>query len=157
MLSKKWKLTKNQWFTIGKMVVCTTLLLSASCKKKTALKNEESEGLPKDFVAFYEQFHKDSVYQMAHITFPLDGYPTQADSSIFDKGGYRWQKENWKMHKLNFFNDTLYTRQFQAPIEGVVIEVVKQNNTPFGIYRRFFKRGNEWFLIFYSDMNTIAE
>ena len=31
--------------------------------------------LPEDFVAFYERFLQDSLYQMEHINFPLEGIP----------------------------------------------------------------------------------
>ena len=36
--------------------------------------------LSNDFQVFYELFHRDSSYQMEHITFPLEGLPDYADS-----------------------------------------------------------------------------
>jgi hypothetical protein len=157
MQLKNWVSTKGRFLVTVSIFTFSLLIFGESCKKKSSLNREEKGTLPKDFVAFYDKFHKDSAYQVAHITFPLEGFPTQADSSVFDNGGYRWQKENWQMHRLENFSDSLFVRQFDSPTEGYVVELVKQKNTPFGIMRRFFKRGDEWFLIFYSDMNTIQE
>jgi hypothetical protein len=157
MQLKNWVSNKGRFFATVSIFTVSLLIFGESCKKKSSLNREEKGALPKDFVAFYDKFHKDSAYQMAHITFPLDGLPTHADSSVFDNGGFRWQKENWRMHRLENFSDSLFIRQFDNPTEGYVLEVVKQKDTPFGIMRRFFKRGEEWFMIYYSDMNTIQE
>jgi hypothetical protein len=157
MRLKNWVSSKSRLFITVSIFALSLLIFGESCKKKSSLNRDEKGALPKDFVSFYDKFHKDSAYQMAHITFPLDGYPTHVDSSVLENGGYRWQKEDWKMHRLENFNDSLFTRQFDHPVDELVVEVVKQNNTPFGILRRFYKRGDEWFLIFYSDMNTIQE
>ena len=60
-------------------------LIFTNCNRqkeaKESLSKEVSKELPADFVAFYEKFHQDSAYQMAHIIFPLEGYPAQVDSA----------------------------------------------------------------------------
>jgi hypothetical protein len=157
MQLKNWVSTKGRLFAAVSFFAVSLIIFGESCKKKSSLNKEEKGVLPKDFVAFYDKFHKDSAYQMAHITFPLDGLPTRADSSVFENGGFRWQKEDWQMHRLENFSDSMFIRQFEYPTEGYVHELVKQKDTPFGIIRRFYKRGDEWFLIFYADMNTIQE
>jgi hypothetical protein len=157
MQLKNWVSIKGRLLVTVSFFTFSLLIVGESCKKKSSINKEEKGALPKDFVDFYDKFHRDSAYQMAHISFPLDGYPSQADSSVFDNGGFRWQKEKWQMHRLENFSDSFFVRKFEHPVDELVIEVVKQNNTPFGILRRFFKRNNEWSLIFYSDMNTIQE
>ena len=69
---------------------CLIILFLTDCKRKDPVLKGQVQGLPDDFVAFYEKFHADSAYQMAHIQFPLEGYPAQADSSVLAKGDFRW-------------------------------------------------------------------
>ena len=135
-------------------------LLLMGCKNeasKGGLPKEEVQGLSEDFLTFYKKFHADSAYQMAHIEFPLAGYPmgNSASDSSFDAKTFRWTPETWTMHRMNTLNDTAFTRQFEQPMPMVVSEVIVQKQTHFGTVRRFLKRGDEWFLIFYADMNRI--
>jgi hypothetical protein len=139
---------------LSRLVIAIILLVG--CKKASKpLSKEEMTTLPNDFVQFYEKFHTDSAYQMAHIQFPLDGYPAQADSALVASGTFKWQKETWRMHRLEAFSDSLFTRTFEIPMDGFVTEKIKQKDMPYGLYRRFYRRGNNWVLIFYSDLNGI--
>ena len=134
-------------------------LLLTNCNRqkeaKESLSKEVTKDLPADFVAFYEKFHQDSAYQMAHIVFPLEGYPSQVDSATLADGTFRWQAENWRIHKMAAFTSSEFTRSFEQTIPGVVNETVRQNGTPYAMFRRYYKRGDEWFLIMYSDMNPM--
>ena len=139
-----------------------TLLFSIGCKKKAAVQEPvvsqtEAQTLPADFIAFYEKFHADSAYQMAHIQFPLEGFPAQADSNIVMEKSFRWTADTWRMHRHISLLDTLFIRKFESPLPMMVTEKIQQRNTPFSMYRRFYKRGDEWMLIFYSDMNAMNE
>jgi Domain of unknown function (DUF4348) len=135
---------------------CLTLaVLFISCKPQPpALKQEEAATLAADFVAFYEKFHTDSAFQMAHISFPLEGYPMSPDSATL-ASNFRWTADKWVMHRGSMFVDSIYIRQFDSPLPTMITEVVKQKNTPYGTYRRFLKRDDSWYLIFYSDMNRM--
>jgi hypothetical protein len=53
------------------------------------------------------------------------------------------------------FVDSLYSRKFDSPLPTIITEVIKQKDTPYGSYRRFLKRDDAWYLIFYSDMNRM--
>ena len=129
--------------------------LLTSCKPQApALKQDEVAGLPPDFVTFYEKFHADSAFQMAHISFPLEGYPMSPDSATL-ANNFRWTADKWLMHRGAMFVDSLYTRRFDRPMATVITEVIMQKERPFGTYRRFLKRDDSWYLIFYSDMNRI--
>ena len=125
--------------------------------KNDLSKGVVSQELPVDFLAFYEKFHQDSAYQMAHIIFPLEGYPSQVDSATIAEGTFRWYAETWRMHKMAGFTSSDFTRTFDQAIPGIVNETVRQNGTPFGMFRRYYKRGDDWFLIMYSDMNPMKE
>jgi hypothetical protein len=130
-------------------------VLITSCKRQPpALNQTEAEGLAADFVQFYEKFHADSAYQMAHISFPLEGYPMSPDSATL-ANNFRWTADKWAMHRGNMFVDSLYTRRFDSPLPNMITEVIIQKDRPFGTYRRFLKRDDGWYLIFYSDMNRM--
>jgi hypothetical protein len=135
----------------------TLLFLFSACKNQPKMESAESKQLPADFIQFYEKFHADSIYQMAHIQFPLEGYPEYADSSQLDEGKFYWQKETWVLHKLENFSEPLYYRQTEEPIKGIIAEAIISKKEQIGIYRRFYKRDNEWFLIFYSGMNSMKK
>jgi len=130
-------------------------ILMLGCKPDKKLSTQESNTLPADFISFYEKFHRDSVFQMAHIQFPLDGLPSQADSTM--TGLYKYTPENWTFQTLKGFNETDFTRRFESPIPELVNESIIQKGVGFGTYRRFYKRSGEWKLIYYSDVNKISE
>jgi hypothetical protein len=131
------------------------LFLFSACKNQQKKEAHTTVALPADFLAFYEKFHADSAYQMAHIQFPLEGYPAYMDSSQLEKGTFYWQKEDWQIQNFNNFDKMEFTRHYEQPFEGVITEVIQKTNSPFGVYRRFYKRGDDWLLIFYSDMNSM--
>ncbi|MDZ7876375.1 MAG: DUF4348 domain-containing protein [Saprospiraceae bacterium] len=131
------------------------VLFVVSCKPSPpTLRQEETTGLPPDFIAFYEKFHADSTFQMAHISFPLEGYPMSPDSATL-ANNFRWTADKWVMHRGSMFVDSLYTRRFDSPLPTVITEIIMQKAENFGTYRRFLKRDDSWYLIFYSDMNRI--
>ncbi len=132
------------------------LLSAFACKDKneTAEKNELDsyfeDTLPDDFREFYEQFHKDSIYQIDHIIFPLAGVtiispdnPTHQDTL--------WQKNSWIIHKP--FNDMkgTFKRSF-TNFKEIITESTSDYTGQFSMIRRFAKVGNEWHLIFYKEM-----
>jgi hypothetical protein len=138
-------------------IVAVSIFLPACQQANHKLPQEVAKDLPTDFVAFYDKFHADSAYQMAHIQFPLEGYPSGNMADSVDINQFRWTVENWAMHRAANFTDSLFKRQFEIPMPNVVNETILQKNTQYGTYRRFLKRGEDWFLIFYSDVNKIEE
>ncbi len=126
-----------------------------SCKPDNKISRKETKMLPADFIPFYEKFHSDSAFQMAHIKFPLEGLPSQADSTMV--GVYRYIPETWTFQTLKGFSDTAFTRRFESPIPELVNESIIQKGVGFGTYRRFYKRDGQWQLIYYSDVNKISE
>jgi hypothetical protein len=131
-------------------------LFLSSCKQQVKLPQQEAEGLSADFVQFYDKFHNDSVYQMAHIAFPLEGFPSGAMAdSIKDVANFRWTADKWVMHRPMTLTDSLYSRRFEQPMPIMVNEVIIDKKTKYGILRRFLKRDNDWQLIYYSDMNRM--
>lgn len=134
--------------------------LFVSCKQnKSAAPQVESvttsdTQLPADFNAFYEKFHTDSLYQMAHIPWPLQGDTAeQVDSTHYQKKTINWEKDSWIMHRTVDYSSGDYKRQVQMLGDGIVIEFITITAGGYGIERRFAKQPDgEWNMIFYSDM-----
>ncbi len=121
-------------------------------KNNVAVSSAGWEQLPSDFHAFYEKFHGDSTFQMAHIHFPLAGLPNGADSTQI--GNFFWQQSDWEMHRMP--TDTSFLRIYSVPMSGFVNEVIKQKTPPYiGISRRFAKIGDDWQLIHYVNANEM--
>lgn len=117
---------------------------------------QTSVQLPQDFLDFYEKFHRDSLYQVAHIVWPLQGdTDEQTDSIHFQKKKVLWEQEKWKMQKLEFNrNDYFFDRKMLGDV--LVIEQIRPKTANYGIERRFAKQGDgEWSLIYYSDLQEM--
>lgn len=112
-----------------------------------------TEPLPEGFLAFYEKFHADSLYQMTHINWPLQGDKSVAvDSSTFQLQEVHWEAKNWRMHHAGF-NPNDYRVERQTIGDVMVVERVMAKAVNYGLERRFAKQPDgEWALIFYSDM-----
>ena len=127
----------------------------SQCQPPQPVPPPDMQGMPEDFLAFYQRFLSDSAYQMAHIEFPLQGLPMGADSVTQT---FYWEKSTWRIHRDWTKADSTvhFERHFESPLPNIVTEVVQQKNTPLGIIRRFYKRDTAWLLIYYADMNVVV-
>ncbi len=123
----------------------------AKNKAKNAAHTPEdlSQGIPDDFLAFYNQFHEDSVFQMTRINFPLKGI--KAIENIGGGESYSYSQDEWIIHKP--FDDMggTFSRSFEE-FSGIVVETMLANEGQFRSVRRWAKLGDEWHLIFYQPM-----
>ncbi|MCC6282653.1 MAG: hypothetical protein IT262_18765 [Saprospiraceae bacterium] len=140
-------------------VVLGVMVAFAACKQPSSTPQAESVAtsdaqLPADFAAFYDKFHTDSVFQMAHIAWPLQGDKSeQVDSTHYEKKETAWQQSNWKMHRPVDYSSGDYKRQIQVLGDGLLVEYIMITAGGFGVERRFAKQPDgEWNLIFYSDI-----
>ena len=133
------------------------ILIAVSCFLTSCHNNEESigitnSGVPEDFSDFYINFHSDSGYQMDHILFPLDGRPA-VDTNSYNDDEFKWEKENWKIHNFDHFNEDEYSVTRKVTDSTLVTEVISDKKSGFGIKRRFARFSGEWYLIYYDAMN----
>lgn len=139
------------------------LLLVFACKNNqtapAATSNDaaEQEALPAGFAEFYQKFHADSVYQIEHIVFPLEGLPNNADSAVVTSKTFRWTPENWRMQKPFDFQVSEYKREIVPLTESIVMERIVHNSGQFGMVRRFAIVGGDWHLIYYAGVNRLAQ
>lgn len=112
-----------------------------------------------DFMAFYHQFLSDSVFQMQHIAWPLQGVTdTDPDANgNVKKVLTEWDSTNWVIHHLvNFDDNAEFTRQFEVMGDEVVIEYIRTRAMNYGMERRFTRNdAGEWELIYYADMQEM--
>jgi hypothetical protein len=108
-----------------------------------------------DFAVFYEKFHQDSAFQMAHIQFPMQGLPDNADSVTLASNTFRWDASNWKINKPIDFNKSGFSQQVQPLGEGLVIEKIVHESGKYAMLRRFAKLDDQWYLIYYAGLNPV--
>lgn len=111
--------------------------------------------LPDDFAAFYEQFHADSSYQMAHIQWPLPGIPSDDSLRV---PGFTFQPENWLMHRKFDPETTGYRSEFQPLSADMIIERINDTEGRYGLERRWLRNSSteEWELIYYQQPMPLA-
>lgn len=133
------------------LLFCAALVFG--CKNKNASSEAPAMTGDKDFDTFYMRFHRDTAYQMAHITFPLEGLPPDAANATESLESYRWQRADWQPHQL--FNDPDYMRTFRNKGDLMIEETLRHKSGEFGMLRRFAKMGDDWFLIYYAAPNRL--
>ena len=126
-----------------------------TCKPSKSEKNQEENEIAAyetpDFLSFYEKFGVDSVFQMNHIVFPLEGIKAVTDTSEIVSPDFRWQRENWIIHKPFDDVDGTFSREF-LDIKGIVIEFISDDSGQFTMERRFGKLSSGWHMIYYREM-----
>ena len=110
-----------------------------------------------DFFNFYQSFHMDSAYQMDHIIFPLQGLPADADSLTIAQNNFTWEQETWRLHYPIDFETSDFTRQITPLSDDIVVELIVHRSGQAGMMRRFAKMGDDWYLIYFADMNRIKQ
>jgi len=115
----------------------------------------EPASLPEGFRKFYEKFHQDSSFQLAHIRFPLEGVPEREEAET-DLDNFYWKKNNWTIHQGFDAMDGAFIRDFQPVGADLVIEQIRHASANYGMQRRFSRDGDDWFLIYYAAMNELA-
>ncbi|MFN7045969.1 MAG: hypothetical protein ACK4M1_12300 [Flavobacterium sp.] len=134
-----------------KILIITISLFLYNCNKHEINRIYESDNrkiIIENFDGFYDKFHKDSVFQMSRIKFPLDGVKFDSGEEI------KWSKNNWTILKTKIFD--VDTSEFKIEY--------KKNNDSF--YQKFwiensgfwgeYKFGlieNKWYLVYAVDHN----
>ena len=124
-----------------------------SCKNKVETEKDENIAMyeTKEFKDFYERFGKDSVYQMQHIVFPLEGIRSMQDSLDIPDPDFKWQEDKWKIHGIFDDMNGSFIREFLS-MKGIVIEKITDQSGTFTMERRFAKLSSGWNLIYYREM-----
>ncbi len=121
-------------------LLCIVLLSACGKKIKTDANGKE------DFNAFYEQFYKDSIFQLQRIEFPMAGLSSEGKEKI-------WDESNWKL-------------QIPLKKEDPDLKIILQIDEKFAreriIYQNAFiaernynldASGKKWLLIYYAELH----
>jgi len=139
-----------------RLILIVVVFLALSCQRTEDPPDfvPDQAGLPEGFTAFYEQFHQDSAYQMAHIVWPLEGVPDNAGDRLQDRS-YRWQKEDWVMMGAIDYSSGQYQREFLSMGKDIIIEKITHESGRYALIRRFAVVSGEWHLIYYAGVNPV--
>ncbi len=132
-------------------------ILLCACNEQDHTEETETTSFtaPESFVDFYQRFHRDSLFQIEHIIFPLEGLPDDADSLTIALGSFRWKRENWQMQRPFDFEMSEFGREIKKVAPGTIEEIIYHKKLPYVIVRRFSYLGDDWYLIYYAGMNRI--
>lgn len=125
-----------------------------STAETTTYEDAAPVALPMDFIQFYTRFHADSAFQMAHITFPLEGIAANSDTSETD-GEFRWLSTEWTLHKPLQNEDNLFEQNFSVLGKGLIVETIRSREMPLAMQRRFAQMSDGWHLIYYTEMQPM--
>jgi len=102
-----------------------------------------------DFDVFNTRFHKDSIFQYSRINFPIEGQFIDG----FEK--QNWTKDNWIFlkNKVVEKSDSNELQHSFSKSDSLVIEKFWLPESGFGVERRFKRIDDQWFLVYYNDVN----
>ena len=143
-----------QYIFLGILIGIAVFLLidrvSFSGKGEEAIADPENYA---EFIDFYRRFHQDSAFQMEHILFPLEGAPPRSDSSLLSAGEFKWQREDWRLHR-DFTAGGDFERQLTPLSEDLIVEQIVHRSGEYIIRRRWARLGDEWYLIYYAGLQS---
>lgn len=127
---------------------------SIASSPETVTQSVDASQLPADFMPFYDKFHADSLFQIAHIAWPLQGESTEPIDSTHNKRILKeWDLSKWRMHHSVDYTSGDFKRSFEMMGDALVIERIQYAAANYGLERRFVRNDQgAWELIFYSDM-----
>ncbi len=137
-------------------ILLFVFLVVASCKDKAVMDEATANTLPANFVAFYERFLQDSIYQIEHINFPLEGIPDNVSNHPNYTQDFRWQQSEWIMHRSFQGDSTGFSSSF-SQLGPIIMEKLLHESGQYGMLRRFSNDGDEWRLIYYAGLNPIKQ
>jgi hypothetical protein len=129
-----------------------------ACNNDSAKQPADSTSEEEGFLNFKKRFLRDTAYQMAHITFPLDGIPDKAhEGDTLPNGQFYWTKENWDLHQELDPARSGFEVKYTWLSDNLVEETLINKQVGLGMMRRFSKRGEEWELIYYVALNSVRQ
>lgn len=105
----------------------------------------DADTLQESFDAFLYHFSTDSLFQIAHIRFPLQGIVVDDISGEEKK---IWHVEDWTMHGLLEL-DSNWNRVLTVK-ENVVNERIELKNSGFWTERKFRRDKGKWYLTYFE-------
>lgn len=133
------------------LISILVLLSFTNCKqtKNEFVRQGVSKTSIENFDLFYDRFHKDSLFQISRLKFPLGGG--------HDKGNIdeEWTKKNWSMLKTKIYDvDTTQYKVSYEKLKKSFTEKVWIEDSGFIFECRFELIDNKWFLLSAFELNN---
>ena len=129
-------------------LVFTTSLVSCT-EQKTDMETGTSTTLPDGFIEFYTQFHNDTAFQFAHISFPIpertESSGETGDTSVITQ----WTRDNWLIHRP-LPEDGNFEQSFDILTPELLVETIRQPDQGFALQRRWALTAEGWKLVYYK-------
>jgi hypothetical protein len=154
---------------IGKIIsMQCILILITSCNLKGNASDNKNKScdtlITETFDSFSNKFYSDSIFQISRIIFPLQGYhnvevEVSESNPIGDSIIENWNKQNWKMLKTSFKNNSdtsitdcyghVYIRKILKTATTFIDSIyIEDSDCSSSI--KFVLMNNKWFLKYYS-------
>jgi len=144
--------------TVLQLLLILSLFSNCKNKPQPIQQSKAMEDLPKDFLEFYQQFHQDSSYQMAHIEWPLKGEKGITQDSLVKQQLAQWEPENWHMMRFPDTSMSTLKRSFELVGGVLVVEKMSYPMVGLGYERQFYKEEDgQWRLIFYGESTQMIQ
>lgn len=121
-------------------------------KNNQDIESVSDNSLPEDFSVFYDQFHTDNSFQIAHIIWPLPGKLITDEDDVVQLTS-SWSEEDWTYHKKPPA-DGNYNILYNTLVDTMVDEYIMNRLTGHGILRRWRKQNDQWMLTYYSGLQS---
>lgn len=108
------------------------------------------EVLSGEFKTFYNRFHSDSAYQVAHIIWPLKRI-TDDTISLPD-----WTPDTWILHRPFDDMDGTFAREFAAT-GNLVVEHISDQSGTYSMERHFAPTSQGYALLYYRPMGLYGQ
>ncbi len=132
-----------------KLFIILIVFLIYSCSKKQKESIDYFNDInDSSFISFYKNYFNDSIYQIEHTQFPLEGAYYEYD---IEK---KWKKEKWYFLKNlpSELDTSLYNIQLKKENERV-IEDIELKESGFSIQFQYQKIKEKWHLVYYDENN----
>lgn len=121
--------------------ISITLLTCSNENKQKTIEQENWE-------SFYIKFHKDSVFQISRIKFPLEGYGIYED-----EGEIRWSRNNWKLLIGGIFDvDTSQYKTEYVKTDTLVTTRIYIPDSGFDVKEKYKLIDGKWYLVYFYDI-----
>lgn len=134
-----------------KNIVRLGILSVTLCTALAACKGRGSDVIQaEDFEEFYQKFITDESFQLSRIEFPLDGYETDSDTTIYWDSPADW----------TFLTGSVYdvdTTEYKVEITYSPIRVVHKiyiEDSGFGATLEYELQDGKWYLVMYDSMSN---
>jgi hypothetical protein len=129
-------------------ILTTALLTNCHSTKEHTKSSASDKNSGEDFDKFYERFHKDSVFQVSRLKFPLGGMSIKGGEKIL------WTKDNMPLLKTKIYDvDTTQYKVTFRKTEKTFTQKVWIENSEFSSEFKFELINKKWYLVYVLDQD----